>query len=265
MTEIAEIQAYGPGKRSVGPEEFSLSSWCGGPSSSPRESEPDGIPQKASQFPSPPPIGNESAATGGLDCEPQSEEGHSSFGESMDEYDNDPVPVEELLREKDLHDSHAQGFVLDQEHTMWTKRDLVIASSGLYKPWFFSRFAKGWIGISRQNALSDIRSIMGSGRDRNKEIAAREREQRERESECQRGARSKRILTQDESCGEGSEEESETWVGCDECGKWRKVPDGVEIDAEKNFFCRMLPGCMCSTPEEDWSVPVRTLLNCVLS
>jgi hypothetical protein len=175
------------------------------------------------------------------------------------EYDSDPVPLEELLRERDQHDdSKSENSGLHRDCGMWTKRDLVVPSSGLYRPWFFSRFAKGWIGISRAHALSDIRSILGSGRLRNKDSNGKEREELEGQADKDRPFRSKRSYKQEDSSEdttESTDEDPETWVGCDECGKWRKIGD-LKIDTESSFFCSMLSGITCSTPEEAWNEPV---------
>jgi hypothetical protein len=176
------------------------------------------------------------------------------------EYDSDPVPLEELLRERDQHDdSKTENSNLCKDCGMWTKRDLVVPSSGLYRPWFFSRFAKGWIGISRAHALSDIRCILGSSsRPRNKDSNCREREELEGQTDKDRTCRSKRSYKPEDSSDdtmESTDEDPETWVGCDECGKWRKIGD-LQIDTESSFFCSMLPGITCSTPEEAWNEPV---------
>lgn len=46
----------------------------------------------------------------------------------------------------------------------------------------------------------------------------------------------------------------DTWVNCDQCGKWRKVKDKDKrsIDLDQSFLCKMLPNITCSTPEEYW-------------
>lgn len=46
----------------------------------------------------------------------------------------------------------------------------------------------------------------------------------------------------------------DTWVNCDTCGKWRKVPlrEKSSIDLNKSFQCSLLSNVSCSTPEEFW-------------
>jgi len=188
----------------------------------------------------------------------------------MAEYDTLPISEEDVLSDlglqsrgpccprHDMHD-HAQecnGVCMPQERSVpYTKKDLV--HRGLYRPWFHSRFAKqGWVSLQKQDALNDLRAITGSSRERNKQIAAKEREERERQREedrmnrTMRKASLKRYEASDESSS--SEEDTNVWVGCDSCSKWRRVPRGVEIDMDASFVCTMLPRVSCSVPEEQW-------------
>mmetsp|Transcript_24264 Transcript_24264/g.47083 ORF Transcript_24264/g.47083 Transcript_24264/m.47083 type:complete len:449 (+) Transcript_24264:381-1727(+) len=183
----------------------------------------------------------------------------------MAAYDTLPVAEEDVLSDlglqrpfcprHDLHD-HVQecnGVCMPKERTVhYTKKDL--EHRGLYRPWFHSRFAKGWINIPRQDAMSDIRAITGSSRERNKQIAAKEREDRERRREEEKKYRTARkgSSKRDETSDESGTEEHETWVGCDSCGKWRRVPRGVDIDTDASFVCTMLAQVSCSTPEDDY-------------
>jgi hypothetical protein len=244
----------------AGPRDFPIDLWSRDASISPRSSHStDGSSRQiGSSFSTPPPPPEDSTVGAtGPDKAP-------AIANSVErnEYDNDPVPLEELLREKDQHDDSKDDAASFHECAMWTKKDLVVPSSGLYRPWFFSRFAKGWIGISRAHALSDIRSILGgscssigSTKPR-KDLGGREREHREGSRDKERPRRS---CKREESSGEtadSADEDPETWVGCDECGKWRKIGNGIEVDTESAFFCSMIPGVTCSTPEEAWSEPV---------
>ena len=57
---------------------------------------------------------------------------------------------------------------------------------------------------------------------------------------------------------EGGEEEEDTsnWACCDRCGKWRRLPDGLEYEADslpEEWFCEMNPDgrrATCQKPEE---------------
>ena len=38
-------------------------------------------------------------------------------------------------------------------------------------------------------------------------------------------------------------------VGCDSCGKWRRLAAGASIDPTATFVCTMLDGTTCDEPE----------------
>eukprot|EP00964_Phaeocystis_antarctica_P125693 scaffold89369_cov63-Phaeocystis_antarctica.AAC.1 len=52
------------------------------------------------------------------------------------------------------------------------------------------------------------------------------------------------------------EEEASNWACCDKCGKWRRLPDGLEYEADslpEEWFCEMNPDgrrATCQKPEE---------------
>jgi len=184
-----------------------------------------------------------------------------TYDRDMAEYDTLPISKEEVLKcmgDRSGAIEDCKLVSMPQERFLpFTKKDLV--HRGLYRPWFFPRFAKQgcWVSLTKTDALNDIRAITGSSRERNKQIAAKEREERERQREEDRLNRTMRKASakRDEVAGDessSSDEDPDVWVGCDSCSKWRRLPRGVEIDIDANFICTMLPRGSCSTPEEQW-------------
>jgi hypothetical protein len=50
---------------------------------------------------------------------------------------------------------------------------------------------------------------------------------------------------------------SETWVQCDACRKWRRLPDETVLDSTTAWFCSMNPDAArqkCTAPEESWDL-----------
>jgi hypothetical protein len=161
-------------------------------------------------------------------------------------YDTEPLTVSEILR-LDLHlgageaeravkrsqkMTRSRGILETKAHVKWEKKDVV--TKGVYKPWFFSRFARFWIPLGKPQCALDLKSIISS--------AAR--------SQSHRRPRNGKECDDDSSDKSGREEE--VWVGCDGCSKWRKVPHGFSFDKSKSFFCHMLRDTTCDTPEEEW-------------
>lgn len=160
-------------------------------------------------------------------------------------YDTEPLTVSEILR-LDLHlgaDEEERGVKRSQQitrsrgiaqtkgHVKWEKKDVV--TKGVYKPWFFSRFARFWIPLGKPQCALDLKSISSAAR-----------------SQSHRQPRNGKECDDDSSDKSGREEE--VWVGCDGCSKWRKVPHGFSFDKSKSFFCHMLRDITCDTPEEEW-------------
>ena len=153
----------------------------------------------------------------------------------MQAYDTDPLPVSEILaRHPTAGDetcvnqrahklTRSQGAVLPVKHVQWEKKDVV--AKGVYKPWFFTRFARMWIPLGKPQCVMDLKSIQNGSK-----IMSRCRPKKEK----------------------NSVDLEEIWIGCDECSKWRKVPHGFEFDKDKSFFCNMLADTTCETPEEEW-------------
>jgi hypothetical protein len=156
----------------------------------------------------------------------------------MEAYDTDPLPVSEILRldpcageesralQRSQKMTRSQGISMPSKQVKWEKKDVV--TKGIYKPWFFTRFARLWIPLGRPQCAMDLKSIS---------LAAKSHSRR-----C-----SKKHLGD-----EDSDPSEEVWVGCDACSKWRKVPQGFEFDKNKSFFCHMLSDTTCETPEEEW-------------
>jgi hypothetical protein len=160
-------------------------------------------------------------------------------------YDTEPLSLSEILR-LDLHlgageeeravkrsqqMTRSRGIAQTKEHVKWEKKDVV--TKGVYKPWFFSRFARFWIPLGKPQCALDLKSISSAAR-----------------SQSHRQPRNGKECDDDSSDKSGREEE--VWVGCDGCSKWRKVPHGFSFDKSKSFFCHMLRDTTCVTPEEEW-------------
>mmetsp|Transcript_39419 Transcript_39419/g.93319 ORF Transcript_39419/g.93319 Transcript_39419/m.93319 type:complete len:384 (-) Transcript_39419:147-1298(-) len=58
---------------------------------------------------------------------------------------------------------------------------------------------------------------------------------------------------------QGQKRRRGSWVRCDECKKWRKVPPEAKIDLTEPFFCYMLAAVTCDTAEEKWPDGVKWL------
>jgi hypothetical protein len=95
-----------------------------------------------------------------------------------------------------------------------------------YRPWFHSRFAKASVALPRQAVFDDLRMISASAHASGGNGL---------------GARKPARKSQ-----------PETWVGCDACGKWRRLTAGASIDPDAVFVCSMLSSTACNDPEEDW-------------
>mmetsp|Transcript_2442 Transcript_2442/g.5601 ORF Transcript_2442/g.5601 Transcript_2442/m.5601 type:complete len:536 (-) Transcript_2442:70-1677(-) len=99
-----------------------------------------------------------------------------------------------------------------------------------YRPWFHSRFAKASVALPRQACVEDLRMISG--------FTATHPEVHVSHARKPPPPR---------------KPQPETWVGCDECGKWRRLAAGAMIDPSAAFVCTMLAGTTCDEAEEDWN------------
>mmetsp|Transcript_24074 Transcript_24074/g.54014 ORF Transcript_24074/g.54014 Transcript_24074/m.54014 type:complete len:480 (-) Transcript_24074:158-1597(-) len=173
--------------------------------------------------------------------------------DEMELYDVAPVPVSEILLEnQSFEDSEnrkkfekatrSRGAILDQT-IKWQKKDVV--TKGVYKPWFFSRFARLWVPLGKPQCLMDLKHISN--------ISARMRRSKMNDDGNPKGRSYRpRSGTENSLHSDDSEGEDDLWVGCDGCGKWRIVPPGIKIDQAKSFYCNMLEGFDCDVPEEPW-------------
>lgn len=200
------------------------------------------------------------------------------------EYDCEPVPVEEVLRDlcgldhsrsiktsplddgvetTPLESTTPDGSDSPQERAfLYSKKDVV--HKGHYRPWFHSRFRKG-ISISRKDSLTDLtflrREIIacsddfssgapGSGEGPRNRIGTKPTRKRGRDSPPS-------------NSGDDEEEEVSFWICCDSCEKWRKVNrrtcEQASAQKGKTFLCKMLRGISCLIPEESWEDEVRQL------
>ena len=160
---------------------------------------------------------------------------------SIDAYDTNPLPLCEILRldpgaddeERTMQRSQkmtrSKGIAPPNKQVKWEKKDVV--TKGLYKPWFFTRFARLWIPLGKPQCAMDLKSISSA-------------------ASTQARRRPKKSHHTDDSSETSVLEE--VWVGCDGCSKWRKVPRGFQFDKNKSFFCHMLTDTTCETPEEEW-------------
>jgi len=162
----------------------------------------------------------------------------------MQAYDTDPLSVSEILRldlgadeeestrqQRSPKLTRSRGIAPTEERVKWEKKDVV--TKGVYKPWFFTRFARFWIPLGKPQCAMDLKSICSAAR-----------------GQARHRPRKGKACDDDSSDKSGVEEE--VWVGCDECSKWRKVPHGFAFDKSKSFFCHMLRDTTCETPEEEW-------------
>mmetsp|Transcript_42883 Transcript_42883/g.135278 ORF Transcript_42883/g.135278 Transcript_42883/m.135278 type:complete len:550 (-) Transcript_42883:396-2045(-) len=115
-----------------------------------------------------------------------------------------------------------------------------------YKPWFYTRFAKTAVTLPRQICLEDLKQLSAACdkrpmtlRHRPMGMSAKGRIQSRKRFGSQQGK-------------DQNESVQELWAGCDECGKWRRVPEGFVVDSKTKFICNMLNGLSCDQPEEDW-------------
>ena len=165
-------------------------------------------------------------------------------GLEMEAYDTEPLPLSEVLRldlgadeeERALQRSQqmtrSKGIAPPSKQVKWEMKDVV--TKGVYKPWFFTRFARVWIPLGKPQCAMDLKSISSTVKNQTRHRVKKEK---------------------DFDDGDSSSDKSgveDVWVGCDMCSKWRKVPRGFEFDRDKSFYCHMLIGTTCDTPEEEW-------------
>jgi hypothetical protein len=162
--------------------------------------------------------------------------------EDIDMHDSAPLSLVEVLRldpgageehramQRNQKVTRSKGIAPPGRQATWEKKDVV--AKGIYKPWFFTRFARFFIPLGKPQCAMDLKSIC---------LAAK--------SHTRRPPKGKGLYD-DSSDKSGVEED--VWVGCDSCSKWRKVPRGFELDKDKSFFCYMLKDTTCATPEEEW-------------
>ena len=151
----------------------------------------------------------------------------------------------------------------DQTTFNFSMRDVVYR--GQYRPWFHSKFKK-WISIPRNESLADLLEITG-GSHRDSQIckgtgSSKPRVEPSRPKTEARSVRhnNRRITPRPEDSPDDSDDDSDEeifWVCCDHCEKWRKVPEEVHSKcSKKSFFCKMIRGVTCSTPEASWDSEV---------
>ena len=110
-----------------------------------------------------------------------------------------------------------------------------------------------------QAALSlAVRVELGVRRMGGQELRAPARRRKPDDGRANRRAAAGEGDDEDEQGEEEGEEEEDTsnWACCDRCGKWRRLPDGLEYEADslpEEWFCEMNPDgrrATCQKPEE---------------
>jgi hypothetical protein len=146
-----------------------------------------------------------------------------------DYYDNDPIPVSALLQE--LEQTKIHDLIDGPERNSATKHEPKEQSSnpGPYKPWFHSRFARSRISLPRNICAADVKRIIESSpssaienKDLTKNRLRSNTEKQKSNTKSNRSSSSEQEDTQSEN--ELLESQNDTWVECDECCKWRRVP-----------------------------------------
>ena len=147
-----------------------------------------------------------------------------------DYYDNDPIPVSALLHE--LEQTKIHDLIDEPDHNSSIKLESKEQSSnpGPYKPWFYSRFARSRISLPRHVCTADLKRIIESCPSSPQPTKYLPRNKLRSNSDKQKSnIKSNRSMSSSEqedtqSENEGSESQNDTWVECEECGKWRRVP-----------------------------------------
>uniref|UniRef100_A0A7S0ECP7 CW-type domain-containing protein n=1 Tax=Hanusia phi TaxID=3032 RepID=A0A7S0ECP7_9CRYP len=103
----------------------------------------------------------------------------------------------------------------------------------MYRPWFHSYFAKNYISLPQDVCMKDLRRFR-------KEVKA------SMVLEPKHSAARKKLKKREMKRVDPEEQKKQTWIRCDSCMKWRRIPPHVEIDTENSFFCGMLKGMTCS-------------------
>jgi hypothetical protein len=164
-------------------------------------------------------------------------------GLDMEAYDTEPLPLSEVLRldlgadeeerafQRSQQTTRSKGIAPPSKHFKWEMKDVV--NKGVYKPWFFTRFARVWIPLGKPQCAMDLKSITSGVKSQPRPRAKRDKDYDDGDSSDKSGV-------------------DDVWVGCDQCSKWRKVPRGFEFDRSKSFYCHMLAETTCETPEEEW-------------
>jgi hypothetical protein len=158
------------------------------------------------------------------------------------QYDTDPVPVSYLLQE--LEESKRRGREDESElfDAKQTETKDPIVHRGPYKPWFHSRFARSRVSLPRNACAADLKRITDSSPSFETR-PDKGRQKRKCKSDVLKST-SKHQNNTTTSGAESDQEElssfdhlsakargaSDTWVECDECGKWRKIPRVDDIN-----------------------------------
>ena len=161
-----------------------------------------------------------------------------------DYYDNDPIPVSALLQELEYSKCCFHGDSASNELSSSIKVKEYSSNPGPYKPWFHSRFARSRISLPRNVCAADLRriteslpsfvpSVEGLFKSKLRNKPEKVKSVKSARSVCS-GADSEQ---EDDMNSENSNSESknDTWVECDDCGKWRRVPQVSAMMSCSNY------------------------------
>jgi hypothetical protein len=148
-------------------------------------------------------------------------------------YDNEPIPVQDLLRELEESSDRCLNKTSDCNSQANETKDQM-AYRGPYKPWFYSRFARHRVSLPRHVCAADIKQILealpSSNHSPKESKSFIRKNLRSHDIKLKNGTKSHRNSSSGESeMGDSSEHDNldaknDTWIECDECGKWRRVP-----------------------------------------
>mmetsp|Transcript_29698 Transcript_29698/g.78269 ORF Transcript_29698/g.78269 Transcript_29698/m.78269 type:complete len:223 (+) Transcript_29698:207-875(+) len=144
-------------------------------------------------------------------------------------YDCEPVSFDCILKEIRAAESESKRCREEVTEKMDAKEN-----RGPYKQWFFKSFARSRISMNRHTCASDLKRIFETlESDVNSRGQGSHEPSRNPKSEpaCPKRTRDRRItsapsnqFTNSDSEDDESEAMSETWVECDQCCKWRRLP-----------------------------------------
>jgi hypothetical protein len=147
-------------------------------------------------------------------------------------YDNEPIPVSDMLRE--LEEAYDRG--LNERPECITQGYIdskdQLSNRGPYKPWFYSRFARHRVSLPRHACAADIKQILESlpplnfsAKDSRSVVRKNLRSNDTKSKNCSKSYRSSGESDKgDSSEHDNLDAKNDTWIECDECGKWRRVP-----------------------------------------